>query len=79
MIAASRDRVALDAVGIALLRHLGSGYPLNRGSIFNQEQIKRAAELGLGARTAKNIQLLTDDNESRILASKLESLLNESS
>ncbi len=78
VIAASTDRVALDAVGLALLRQLGAGFPLNQGSIFNQEQIKRATELGLGARSGKDIRLLTDDNESRMLALKLETLLNES-
>jgi uncharacterized protein (DUF362 family) len=77
VIAASWDRVALDAVGLALLRHHGAGPPLNRGAIFDQEQIKRAAELGLGVRSAKGIDLLTDDGESRILALRLDALLEE--
>jgi uncharacterized protein (DUF362 family) len=79
VIAASRDRVALDAVGLALLRHFGAGPPLNRGPIFDQQQIKRAVELGLGVRSAKGIRLVTDDKESRTFALRLETLLNETS
>lgn len=76
LIAASKDRVALDVVGIAILRHLGVGFPLNHGSVFDQPQVKRAAELGLGARSAEQIRLLADDG-SRPVAVKLESILNE--
>ena len=79
VIAASRDRVALDAVGLAVLRRFGAGPPLDRGAIFDQEQIKRAVELDLGVRSAKGIRLLTDDDQSRALASRLGNLLNESS
>ncbi len=77
IIAASRDRVALDAMGLALLRYSGAGFPLDRGAIFEQGQIKRAVELGLGVRSSKEVRLITDDSESRILASRLEFLLNE--
>jgi uncharacterized protein (DUF362 family) len=79
VIAASRDRVALDAVGLALLRYHGAGFPLNRTTIFNQEQIKRAAELGLGAGSANKIRLLTSDAESRDIATKLGNILLEGS
>jgi uncharacterized protein (DUF362 family) len=79
VIAASRDRVALDALGVALLRYSGAGSPLNQTAVFDQEQIKRAVELKLGAGSAKEIRLLADDYESRVLASKLETLLRETS
>jgi uncharacterized protein (DUF362 family) len=79
VIAASQDRVALDAVGLALLRYHGAGVPLNRTTIFNQEQIKRAVELGLGAGSANKIRLLTSDAESRDIATKLENILLEGS
>jgi uncharacterized protein (DUF362 family) len=78
IIAASRDRVALDATGIAILRHFGAGFPIDRGTIFEQKQIKRSAELGLGVRSARQIRLITEDDESRILASRLTNLLNDS-
>jgi uncharacterized protein (DUF362 family) len=76
IIAASNDRVALDAVGLAILRHFGAGFPLNQGAIYDQAQIKRAAELGLGARSAKQISIVTDDEASRIFAAKMASLLD---
>ncbi len=36
---AGTDRVALDAVGVALLRHFGTTDEVSRGAIFEQEQI----------------------------------------
>ena len=77
IVAASRDRVAIDSIGLALLRHFGAGPPLNRGSIFDQEQLKRAAELGLGIKSEREIQLLADDRESRSMATQLENALKE--
>ncbi len=65
VVAASRDRVALDAVGVALLRLHGAAGPLSRGPVFEQAQIKRAVELKLGARSPKEIRILTRDDESR--------------
>jgi uncharacterized protein (DUF362 family) len=40
---ASDDRVAIDAVGVAILRYYGSTPDVMRGSIYNQEQISRAS------------------------------------
>ena len=79
VVAASRDRVALDSVGVALLRHFGAESPLNRGAIFEQEQLKRAVELGLGVKSGKEIQLLADDKESCSMAAQLENSLKEKS
>ena len=78
IIAASRDRVALDATGIAILRHFGAGFPIDRGSVFDQKQIKRAVELGLGVQTPRQIWFIADDDESWILSSRLTNLLNDS-
>jgi uncharacterized protein (DUF362 family) len=78
IIAASRDRVALDAVGLALLRHFGAPTLLNQYPVFEQGQLKRAAELKLGVPSEKEIKLLTDNQESRRIALKLESVLKES-
>ena len=77
VIAASQDRVALDAAGLAILLHSGAGAPLDRRSIFDNEQIQRAAELGLGARSAKEIRFMTADEAGRIFAIRLENLLAE--
>src|SRR6478735_3191820 len=45
---AGTDRIAVDAVGVALLRHYGTTVEVSRGAIFQQEQIARAVQLGLG-------------------------------
>jgi uncharacterized protein (DUF362 family) len=75
IIAAAYDRVALDAVGIAILQCYGAGYPLNEKDIFEQETIKRAVELKIGAQSAEEIEFLTDDDESRRLVAKLQKRL----
>ncbi|MBN1568487.1 MAG: DUF362 domain-containing protein [Acidobacteria bacterium] len=79
IIAASKDRVAIDSVGLAILRHYGAGSPLSRGAIFEQAQLKRAVELGLGVKSGKEIQLLANDKESRSIAAQLENALTENS
>lgn len=73
----SDDRVAIDAAGIALLRlHMEfPGHPLSRNSVYEQEQIKRAAELNLGASDATGIQFVTAEARSSMLASQLEGML----
>lgn len=77
VILASRDRVALDAVGVAILRHHGTTPEVSRGEIFTQEQIARAAELGLGVTGPEEIELVTSDDRSRELALNLRDLLAE--
>lgn len=72
---AGTDRVAMDAVGVAILRLLGTTPEVSRGSIFEQDQIARAVELGLGASSAKEIQLATGDAESEAFATKVRDIL----
>ncbi len=62
------DRVAIDAVGVALLRYLGCIGPASLGPIYRQEQIARAVELGLGVDRPEKIHLVTDDVESQAYA-----------
>lgn len=57
---AGTDRVAVDAVGVALLRIYGTTPEVSRGSIFEQEQIGRAVELGLGVPGPERIDLEGD-------------------
>jgi uncharacterized protein (DUF362 family) len=45
----SGDRVALDAVAVAVIRSFGAWPKLRAGRVWEQRQIRRAAELGLGA------------------------------
>lgn len=61
VVLAGTDRVAVDAVGVAILRLLGTTEAVSHGPIFAQEQIARAVELGLGVALPHNIHLLTDD------------------
>jgi uncharacterized protein (DUF362 family) len=72
---AGTDRVAIDGVGVAVLRLLGTTPEVSRGSIFEQEQIARAAELGLGVSSAKQIQLVTGDAESEAFAVRVRDIL----
>lgn len=74
---AGDDRVAVDAVGIAVLKELGSNNAIMERKIFEQEQIKRAVELGLGITSPDQIELITPDKESREYAEKLKSILAE--
>ncbi len=77
VILASRDRVALDAAGVALLRHHGAGPTLGESPIFDLDQIKRAAELNLGAKSGKEVFFLTRGTETKNLAALLKGLLTE--
>jgi uncharacterized protein (DUF362 family) len=77
VILAGSDRVAIDAVGVAILRHLGTTPEVSTGKIFEQDQIKRAAELGLGVKSADQIELVTGDIESETYAEKVREILGK--
>jgi uncharacterized protein (DUF362 family) len=55
---ASTDRVALDAAGVAILRSHGTTPEVTKGTVFEQEQIRRAAEIGVGATSPEDIELI---------------------
>ncbi len=74
---AGSDRVAIDAVGVAILRLLGTTPEVSKGKIFEQDQIKRAAELGLGVKSADQIQIVTGDKESEEYAKKVREVLGK--
>jgi uncharacterized protein (DUF362 family) len=61
---AGTDRVAIDAVGVAVLKTLGSNEQIMGRKIFDQEQIARAVELGLGAASPTAVELLPVDDQS---------------
>jgi uncharacterized protein (DUF362 family) len=78
VILAAQDRVALDAVGVAILRLYQTTPEVARGKIFEQAQIRRAVELGLGAQSPEEIELLpAGDAESRAFAARVQKLLNQ--
>ncbi|MFX1564716.1 MAG: DUF362 domain-containing protein [Promethearchaeota archaeon] len=68
---AGTDRLAIDAVGVALLRHYGTTPEVERNSIFEQAQLVRAAELGLGASSLRDIKLIPLDEHSEQLSEKI--------
>jgi uncharacterized protein (DUF362 family) len=75
LILAGSDRIALDAVGVAVLRHFGTTADVERGAVFEQEQISRAVELGLGVTSADQIELVTDSPESAAYADEIREVL----
>jgi uncharacterized protein (DUF362 family) len=68
---ASTDRIAIDATGVAILKLLGSNEAVMRPRIFEQEQIARAVELGLGAPSAAFIEVIAADERRRAYADRV--------
>jgi uncharacterized protein (DUF362 family) len=79
VILAGTDRVAIDAVGVALLRHFGTTPEVSQGAIFEQEQIARAVQLKIGVSGPKQIELVTGDRESAEYAKQIRAVLDGSS
>ena len=74
---AGTDRIAIDAVGIAVLKDLGSNSAIMEKRIFEQEQISRAVELGLGVSRPQDIELVADDAKGKEYAGRLRTVLDE--
>ncbi|MFX1370092.1 MAG: DUF362 domain-containing protein [Promethearchaeota archaeon] len=68
---AGTDKIAIDAVGVALLRTLGTTPHVSEGPIFEQEQIARAVELGIGISAFDEIEFLTDSPDSEKLVERI--------
>ncbi len=75
VILAGSDRIAIDAVGLSILKELGSNKTVMEQRIFDQEQISRAVELGLGVSRPEDIEIVTDDAAGRQYAERLMSTL----
>lgn len=75
VILAGTDRVAIDVVGLSILKKLGSNKDIMNKKIFEQEQISRAVELGLGIRRPEEIEIITDDAESKEFMKGLKEIL----
>jgi uncharacterized protein (DUF362 family) len=76
---AGDDRVAVDAVGLAMLKDLGANQAVMSRGIFAQEQIARAVELRLGATGPAAIEIVTGDDTSARLAARLRRILDADS
>ncbi len=71
------DRIAVDAVGLAILKEMGANSAIMDRKIFEQEQLQRAVELGLGISSPDQIELVTGDEPSRAFAAKIKARLSE--
>jgi uncharacterized protein (DUF362 family) len=75
VVIAGTDRVAIDAVGLAVLKHHGSNNAIMSKKIFEQEQMARAVELGIGIKSPGQIEIVAADAESQDYAGKLREIL----
>jgi uncharacterized protein (DUF362 family) len=73
---AATDRVAIDAVGLAILKSLGSNAQIMNTKIFEQDQIARAAEIGLGAASPSEIEVVAANEESQKYRDDVVEILN---
>ncbi len=78
VILAGEDRVALDAVAVGILRLFGTTPEVSKGDIFQQEQIARAVELGVGAKSFEEIEIIPLNNPARDFVKRLEGVLTRS-
>ena len=76
VIFAGTDQIALDAVGVAILRLFGTTSEVSEGSIFAQAQIARAVELGLGIDSPTKIRFITGDANSQAYAETISTFLH---
>ena len=74
---ASSDRIAIDATGVAILKLLGSNPQIMSRKIFEQEQIARAVELGLGASSPSEIELIAVDGKSKEYRDQVSEILKK--
>jgi uncharacterized protein (DUF362 family) len=76
VVLAGTDPVAMDAVGVAILRLFGTTPQVSEGKVFEQEQIARAVELGLGVDSPDRIMMVTGDAESEAYAEQISQFLS---
>lgn len=77
LLLASSDRVAMDVIGVAILRLYGVKGVVKKGPIFNQMQIKRASELGIGVSSAAEIDLIALNEEASEIVNRINTILEE--
>jgi len=74
---AGTDRVAVDAVGLAVLKDLGSNDAIMGTPIFQQEQMARSVEVGLGIQGPEEVEIISDDEAGTAYAARLKGILAE--
>ncbi len=76
LLLASRDRVAIDVVGVAVLKLYGARGKVGSENVFAQDQIRRAAELGFGAQSPRDIKLTALNSEAEVEVERIDRVLN---
>lgn len=76
VIVAGTDRIAIDAIGVAILRMYTTTKKVSKGPIFEQAQIARAVEFGLGINSPDEIEFITVDQVSSEFSNELRQSLN---
>ncbi len=76
LIMMSTDRIAIDAVGVSILRHYGTTRDISKGKIFDLDQIKRASDLGIGVTGTDKINIVGLNPESEAVAGELDQILH---
>lgn len=71
----STDRIAVDAAALGVLKVLGSNEAIMGRKIFEQEQISRAVQLGLGASSPSEIDLVPGDEKSKAYCARVAEVL----
>ena len=71
LLLAATDRVAMDAVGVAALKMLGSNQTIMQTRIFDHAQIARAAEIGIGVGSVEQIELVPATQDSQPIRDKV--------
>jgi uncharacterized protein (DUF362 family) len=75
LLLASRDRVAIDAVGVSILKLYGAKGKVGAEDVFEQDQLKRAAELGFGVQSPDQITLTALNPEAQADVDRIEKTL----
>ncbi|MBP2045092.1 hypothetical protein [Methanobacterium aggregans] len=69
--------MAVDAVAVAILRYYGTTKEVSKGPIFELEQIRRAAELDVGIKSADEISLIPVDEDSQIISEDIQNIIDK--
>jgi uncharacterized protein (DUF362 family) len=72
----SNDRIAMDAVGVAALKMHGTTKVIGSKPIFEQDQIKRAVELGICVSSPEEIKPVPVDDDSTEVVDMLMEILS---
>lgn len=72
------DRIAVDAVGVAVLRKYGTTHEVSKGKIMELEQLARASDLEIGISSTDEIDLIPINEESEKTVEEIRGKLHAS-